>query len=143
MFQFKVKGMEKLQKNLQELGKDIADVLEEGMLAGGDVVVRAAQENSRKGGDDFPHRITGNLFRNLAEVNPVSVEKSNERCEVMVGSTMNYAMRLEKGFNDTDSLGRRYHQQPRPFLRPALDENTDEIEKAINLKLQQVIRKYK
>lgn len=143
MFKMKISGIEKLQKTLKELGKDIADVLEEGTLAGADVVVRAAQENSRKGGDNFPHRITGNLFRNLAEVSPVSVEKSNERCEVMVGSTMNYAMRLEKGFNDTDSLGRRYHQPPRPFLRPALDENTDEVEKAIALKLEKLIRSYR
>lgn len=135
--------MEKLQNTLKELGKDIADVLEEGTLAGADVVVRAAQENSRKGGDNFPHRITGNLFRNLAEVNPISLKRSNERCEVMVGSTMNYAMRLEKGFNDTDSLGRRFHQQPRPFLRPALDENTDEVERAIALKLEKLIRSYR
>ena len=77
MFKMKVSGIEELQKTLKELGKDIADVLEEGTLAGADVVVRAAQENSRKGGDNFPHRITGNLFRNLAEVSPVSVEKSN------------------------------------------------------------------
>lgn len=143
MFKMKVNGLEELQKTLKALGKDIADVLEEGTLAGADVVVRAAQENSRKGGDNFPHRITGNLFRNIAQVSPISVERSSERCEVMVGSTMNYAMRLEKGFNDTDSRGRRYHQPPRPFLRPALDENTGEVERAIALKLEKLIRSYR
>jgi HK97 gp10 family phage protein len=141
MFKMTVSGVKELEKKLDALGKDISDVLEEATAAGAMVVVRAAQDNSRKGGE-FPHRVTGNLFRNIAEVSPAVIKKTDERCEMAVGSSMEYARRLEHGFMDTDKLGRRYNQQPRPFLRPALDENTDEIEKAIAKKLEQVIRRY-
>jgi HK97 gp10 family phage protein len=141
MFKMTVSGVKELEKKLDALGKDISDVLEEATAAGAMVVVNAAQDNSRKGGV-FPHRITGNLFRNIAAVSPAVVKKTNERCEMEVGSSMEYARRLEYGFAGTDKLGRRYNQQPRPFLRPALDDNTDEIEKAIAKKLEQVVRRY-
>lgn len=36
-----------------------------------------------------------------------------------VGTDLPYAKRLEFGFMDTDSLGRRYNQAPRPYLLPA------------------------
>lgn len=43
-------------------------------------------------------------------------------CEGVIGTNSPYAMRLEFGFNDTDSLGRTYHQPPQPHWRPAFDE---------------------
>ncbi len=141
MLRIEIRGIDELQKKLGALGKDISDILEEATVAGSMVVVSAAQENSRKGGE-FPHRITGNLFRNIAEASPVSTKRTPERCEIAVGSTMEYARRLEYGFMGTDKLGRIYDQQPRPFLRPALDENTEEIELAIRKKLQEVLGRY-
>ncbi|MDG6245080.1 MAG: HK97 gp10 family phage protein [Methanolobus sp.] len=141
MFRMKVSGIDELQKKLDSLGKDISDVLEESTVAGSMVVVRAAQDNSRKGGE-FPHRVTGNLFRNIAAVSPVRVHRSSNKVEVAVGSTMEYARRLEYGFVGTDKLGRHYNQQPRPFLRPALDDNTDQVEEAMQKKLQEIIRGY-
>jgi HK97 gp10 family phage protein len=161
VFKMNVSGVDELQKKLEAIGKDISDVLEEATAAGAVVVARKAQENSRKGGV-FPRRITGNLFRSIR---PLTTKKSPGRVEVLVGSDnkytkapkrkknskarpivvgspMEYARRLEHGFMDTDKLGRRYNQQPRPFLRPALDDNTDEIEKAIAKKLEQVVRRY-
>jgi len=131
--------VKELQAKFEQLGKEISDVLEEATAAGSMVVVEAAQENSEKGGDDFPHRITGNLFRNIAEVSPAVIKKTDERCEMAVGSSMEYARRLEYGFSDTDSKGRTYNQQPRPFLRPALDENTAEVEEAIRKKFQAIL----
>lgn len=37
-----------------------------------------------------------------------------------VGSSMPYARRLEFGFVGTDSLGRQYHDPPRPWARPSV-----------------------
>jgi hypothetical protein len=37
-----------------------------------------------------------------------------------VGSNVVYARRIELGFDGVDSLGRRYSQHPRPYLRAAL-----------------------
>ena len=38
-----------------------------------------------------------------------------------------YALRMELGFVGVDSLGRRYDQAPRPFLRPALYNNSAQV----------------
>lgn len=35
-----------------------------------------------------------------------------------VGPTMVYSRRLELGFDGADSLGRVYHQKPRPYMKP-------------------------
>lgn len=40
-----------------------------------------------------------------------------------VGSPMPQTLRLEYGFIGTDSLGRVYHQPPRPHWRPTFDFN--------------------
>lgn len=45
-----------------------------------------------------------------------------ERTVWVVGTNKEYAARIEFGFNDTDSLGRRYHQAPQPYLVPAAEQ---------------------
>jgi hypothetical protein len=39
-----------------------------------------------------------------------------------IGSDVEYARRIELGFEGVDALGREYHQPPFPYLRPALGE---------------------
>lgn len=51
--------------------------------------------------------------------------------EVLVGTELPYARRIEYGFNGADKRGRVYHQAARPYLRPALDENRERIMSAI------------
>lgn len=41
----------------------------------------------------------------------------------LVGTDVPYGRRLEFGFMGTDSLGREYHQLPRPHWRPTWDNN--------------------
>lgn len=41
----------------------------------------------------------------------------------LVGTDVPYGRRLEFGFMGTDSLGRQYHQPPRPHWRPTWDNN--------------------
>lgn len=42
-----------------------------------------------------------------------------------------YARRVEYGFIGVDSLGRHYHQEPRPYMRPAFMARQDEAAAAI------------
>ena len=42
-----------------------------------------------------------------------------------------YARRIEYGFMGTDSLGRTYHQEPRPYMRPAFVAQQDPAAAAI------------
>lgn len=52
-----------------------------------------------------------------------TVEKTPERCTVIVGNDQPQGPRLEWGFVGPDKLGRVYNQAARPHIRPALDEN--------------------
>ena len=140
-FEVKVEGIKELQAALKAMGDDLCDALEEAVFQGASVVVKEAQENSKKGGS-FPNLRTGNLYRSLADPGPVIVSKTQTRVEMAVGSSMDYARRLEKGFVGTDSRGRRYHQAPRPFLRPALDNNTEKIETEIKKRFATILERY-
>ena len=64
-----------------------------------------------------------------------TVEKTHERCTVIVGNDQPQGPRLEFGFVGADKLGRVYNQAARPHIRPALDENrgaaVDEFRAAI------------
>ena len=51
------------------------------------------------------------------------------QCNIAIAPDRPYARRLEFGFVGTDSLGRRYHQAARPYMRPAFDSKQDESRK--------------
>ena len=71
-------------------------------------------------------------------VNSISTwveEKDNDRVEMGIGSGIIYAARLEFGFRETDSLGRKYNQAPRPYMRPAVDNNVEKVYDAISERL--------
>lgn len=52
-------------------------------------------------------------------------EVKAQSAEVYGGTDVPYARRIEMGFEDSDSLGRSFHQKARPFLRPAFDTKID------------------
>lgn len=61
--------------------------------------------------------------------------------DVVVGSDVAYARRIEYGFNASDSRGRRYHQAAQPYLRPAFDENRAAARDAVVKGMQDVMRR--
>lgn len=63
-----------------------------------------------------PARVSGALVASIGH--DVVVFVDGPHALVFAGTA--YARRLELGFFGTDSLGRRYAQAPRPYLRPAL-----------------------
>jgi hypothetical protein len=71
-----------------------------------------------RSGPPGPRLITGayvrswSLTTSLEGVDPAAT----------AGTNAPQARRLEFGFNDTDSLGRRYNQPPYPHVAPAFDE---------------------
>jgi HK97 gp10 family phage protein len=142
MFRIEINGLEDLLNKFATMEGQLDKVLEQATAAGAAVVVREAGINSRKGGqggvrvrDDFPMKQTGNLMRSITVIRK---KGTPGRVEMQVGSAMDYALRLEYGFNDVDKKGRRYHQRPRPYLRPALDEHQDEIQE----EFEKAVRKF-
>mgnify|MGYP000440907550 CR=1 FL=1 len=77
------------------------------LMAGAQLVVNAAQAKAPV--------LTGTLRR--------SIRAEAIGNDVVVGTDLPYARRIEFGFNGADSRGRVYHQAAKPYLRPALDEN--------------------
>lgn len=61
--------------------------------------------------------------------------------EVYVGTNLEYARRIEYGFNGADSLGRVYNQAAQPYLRPAIDENGNAVREEIAAALIELIRR--
>jgi hypothetical protein len=54
-----------------------------------------------------------------------------QSAEVYGGTDVPYGRRIEMGFEDSDSLGRSFHQKARPFLRPAFDTKRVEAVEAM------------
>jgi HK97 gp10 family phage protein len=67
--------------------------------------------------------VTGSLRR--------SIQVKERDGEILVGSDLPYAARIEYGFRGTDSRGRSYNQPPQPYLRPAFDENRNRARQAM------------
>lgn len=70
-----------------------------------------------------PRRISGALVASIGH----SVVTQGALVGALVYAGTPYARRLELGFFGVDSLGRRYSQAARPYLRPALLESKSEI----------------
>lgn len=117
MFTVELKGLKELQSKFRALDGELQDALSEGVSAGAAVVERDAKI--------LVHVKTGNLRRSIKEIKKI---KSSGRVESQVGTDVVYGPPVEF----------RY-----PYLRPALDENESEIERAIETKLKMIIGRYK
>ena len=81
-----------------------------------------------------PKKVTSRLFQSIAQaviVLPTEVIGA-------YGTNVEYALRLELGFVGTDSLGRRYDQAPRPYIRPALQNNRVRIAKMLGAEVTRI-----
>lgn len=106
-----VKGDKELKAMLQQLkaagaGAKMIPAVDAGLLVIQNEIVAHA-----------PYK-TGNYKRSwhLGEAETTSTSAHNT-----TGTDVVYAARLEFGFEDTDALGRRYHQSAQPHVRPAFD----------------------
>lgn len=54
-------------------------------------------------------------------------EDNAEEVIARVGTNIEYAARLEFGYTDTDSMGRKYNMAPRPYMRPTYLKNREKI----------------
>ena len=75
-----------------------------------------------------PASVTGTLKARITH----KIDKATMTGQV--GTNLEYARRLELGFVGVDSLGRKYDQAPRPYLRPALEKNKALIKKLFGAK---------
>lgn len=74
-----------------------------------------------------PKKVSTRLFQSIA----TQVERDDRAIVGRIGTNVEYARRLELGFTGTDSAGRTVDQAERPFLRPALRNNRDALNRLV------------
>jgi hypothetical protein len=80
-----------------------------------------------------PHRQSGNLRADIGHEVRVEDDKVIGAIGVIAGSpAAAYARRDELGFVGLDSLGRNYHEEARPYLRPTILRNREKIVEILN-----------
>lgn len=147
-------GTKELIAKFNKLGEAArGKALENSLVAGGLLISNAAKNNA-------PY-ITGTLKRSIhvgghtAESSPgftpddVSGEYSDiggnkiteTGAEILVGTNLDYARRIEFGFSGADSLGRVFNQPAQAYLRPALDEEKENVKDEIGAALKVLIDK--
>lgn len=132
MLKIKVTGVKELKKNLEKLSDEFTRKLEVATRAGALIVQNDAKQRA-------PYR-TGTLRRSIhTEI----TSRRRDSVEAQVGTNVEYARRIEYGFSGEDKAGRRYNQPPNPYLRPALDENQDKVQKEIADVFRQALRRFR
>lgn len=145
MIEMKVTGIKELQQKFRELSLDFNSVMAGALVAGCFVVSNDAKDRCRyltgnarrsihigyegsnvttvQATDNAPQPVQSGIVARIAD----DLGKG-ERVELLIGTDVWYTWRLEfiHGF---------------PFLRPALDENRQEVHAEVRRALQQVIRK--
>ena len=111
---------------LSEFGAALSRVTAELDVASKRAIARAAAEVEKDAkvnasGAPGPEVVTGTARRGVSH-NPVH-RVGLFGWQTEVGPTVIYSRRLDLGFVGTDSLGRIYNQQPRPFFTPAWQKN--------------------
>lgn len=147
-----------LKRKLARLEREIAgEILENAVTAGALLIANRAKQLAafRTGTLRRSIHVGGHTDRTPdfaagpaedgAEFHDVGGASSGrDSAEVKVGTDVPYARRIEYGFMGKDKLGRRYHQTPRPYLRPAFDETreaaTKEIGEAVKDQLTKIAR---
>lgn len=143
--QMQLSGSESLSRKLQALSEAArSQALEGAIVAGALLVQNAAKDNA-------PF-VFGTLRRSIhigghEDLNPDGVggqlpdpEVEGGRATVYVGTDVEYARRIEMGFEGEDSRGRTYHQAAQPYLRPAIDENQQAVSHEVGEALRDLLR---
>lgn len=123
-------GAKSAKRMFDKVSREAANHLERAVTAGALVVQNEAKQKA-------PVR-TGNLRRSI---HTETTRKRVTSVTVATGTDAEYARRIEFGFSDTDSLGRSYNQPAQPYLRPAFDENRDEVMAEIEAAFDDIIRR--
>jgi HK97 gp10 family phage protein len=147
-------GTKELLAKFNKLGEAArGQMLETALVAGGLLI-------SNKAKDDAPY-ISGTLKRSIhvgghtsesapgftpsdvaGEYSDIGGNKTTETsAEILVGTNLDYARRIEFGFSGADSLGRVFNQPAQPYLRPAVDSEKENVNNEVGAALKVLIDK--
>lgn len=96
-------------------------------------VYKVPGTRSKKYTSSAPGEAPAVMLSNLiSSITHQIVVDTDDEIVAQVGTVMEYAARLEFGFIDTDSLGRRYNMPARPYFRSTYIENREKIQLILN-----------
>jgi HK97 gp10 family phage protein len=144
----KLEGAEQIARRLQILGKEAArEHLEASARSGAEVIRRAASDNARSGPyatGDLADHVVAEVTKARAGRVEVSVGPDRDhwygRLVELGHALVRVVARVRKGGRVrriTENLG---NVPPHPWLRPALDENTDEAQRVVGEELRRRLR---
>lgn len=114
----RITGADELARKLNILGEEAKKIVEPAGKDGADVIARAAKEKApEKSGD----------LKNSISTKPKEIVPLKATFEI--GSDIFYAPFVEHGHPLVRNKKTVGSVRPHPFLRPALDENKEEIKK--------------
>lgn len=118
-FSFDFSSLTQMSKDIQKIGENIQKNESRAVRLG-------AQEYANDVKALAPYK-TGTYRRSIH----VDMTTEGIRKVALVGTDAPQARRLEYGFAGPDSLGRVYHQPPRPHWRPAWDHGLARYERIL------------
>lgn len=113
----KIDGIKELQSKFKLIENDIQDILSQSVSQGAAVIEREAKQ--------IVHVRTGRLRNSIREI---KTQSSATRAESQVGTDVEYGPDVEF----------RY-----PYLRPAIDNNEDEIKDAVEMSIKSRLAGYR
>lgn len=143
-----VQGSESLKRKLDGLSAAVrGEKLEQALVAGALIVQNDAKRrapfltgNLRRSIHIGGHADLAGDFQNTTGGQIEGPEISGSRVEVLVGTNVEYAWRIEYGFTGADALGRDINQAADPYLRPAIDENEGAVKREVSEALRDLLR---
>lgn len=122
------RGFDSLSLGIKALQKPVQDALRDGVRSAAMILTQEAKDLVPVKTGRLQTAIHDEVVTDEPEKQERSVRPAYETGE---GFDPPYARRIEMGFIGTDSIGRRYHQPAKPFMRPAFDSKQEEAKAEI------------
>ena len=127
-FNFKIEGIEDIQKALEGKREEIVEVFRKDLDEGADIIIVSAKGKV--------HNISGNLSRSISKN---EVREKNGKIDVYVGIEKNELFSKEDKYYPRFVEKGTSKAKARPYLRPALNENKAQIQGKIEADLKEVL----
>jgi HK97 gp10 family phage protein len=128
-------GDKRLRAQFDALDRAVqGQMLKSALVAGGLLVANKAKAlspyltgNNRRGIHVGGEGGAGGLEGGTTGTDIGGQEFTETSAQILVGTNVEYARRLELGFAGADSLGRMFNQPAQPYLRPALESEAPSV----------------
>lgn len=127
-YNFKIEGIEDIQKALESKREEIIEVFRKDLDEGADIIIVSAKSKV--------HNISGNLSRSISKN---EVREKNGKIDVYVGIEKNELFSKEDKYYPRFVEKGTSKAKARPYLRPALNENKAQIQNKIETDLKEVV----